>query len=134
MNGVGNSNYKKVFRPLLLAPSCESPADRVKLLRGQMMPQPVLFGARTGPKSQRRLTRNIRNSASQHQSLLGRCETNIRYSVSREEAGGELDRIFAVVIVVVIRKGRQLFISVVTVGRRSRETLHHVCLKIFEED
>ena len=45
-----------------------------------------------------------------------------------------LDRIFAVVIVVVIRNGRHLFISVVIAGRRSGETLHHVCLKIFEED
>ena len=64
----------------------------------------------------------------------------MRSAESKEERWGEgerpLDRIFAVVIVVVIRNGRHLFISVViaVVGRRSGETLHHVCLKIFEED
>ena len=69
--------------------------------------------------------------------------TNARYIMrstgSKEERWGrdhvQLDMIFAVVIVVVIRNGRHLFISVViAVGRRSGETLHHVCLKIFEED
>ena len=71
--------------------------------------------------------------------LLGeRCDKYPRFGEQKEgerTQRRELDRIFAVVIVVVIRKGRHLFISVViVVGRRSGETLHHVCLKIFEED
>ena len=54
--------------------------------------------------------------------LLGkRCNKYPTFGEQKEGERRELDRIFAVVIVVVIRKGRHLFISVVIVVRRPKE-------------